>query len=1116
MTRNGQGKMTARETKGPDLQLDIFDQTGIGDVGQRLLRKGRFPDQSRFPLNLPDRSVHARVREDLHGSSRPLIVAGYASLDQIVDLVAAMEPREGTQLRLLLGNEPFETRRRSFVLHGQEFPAEVRDYWLERGISVVHSAKLLTAIERIDTGGLKARCIHDPRRRLHAKIYLGDDAVTLGSSNFTASGQRLQLECNARFCRDPGRSGAGEQARYRETAQIAESYWQAGEDFTDALRDLLQQLLQVVRWQEALARACVELLEGQWAERYLEGRADMRETSLWPSQASGVAQALWVLENTGSVLVADATGSGKTRMGAHLLRALRDRLWSTGRTRSDLSVLICPPAVQATWAREAMAVGLQLSSHSHGRLSRSEGEPRQDAAQALRRAQTLAVDEAHNFLNQSARRTQEVLSSMADHVVLFTATPINRGPADLLRLVDMLGADNMEDETLQVLERLARRKGRAEQTMTRGDEDVLRREIQRFTVRRTKAVLNALVERGPARYADAEGRPCRYPRHESRTYETGESAPDRELARRIREDAQALMGIALLEERLEMPEAHRAEGWGDDRYLQGRLSALKHLALHNIMATLRSSRAALVEHLAGTEQARNRFGLEAGFKRTSSGNMIAKLEARRDAAGRPECRLDCELPAWLTSDERFRAACDEDLERLRRILGWVLRMSPAREDAKARLLADLSRRHGLLLAFDSRLISLEVIRAALARLAPELDVFVATGADAGARRRVRQDFQRSSRARGIALCSDSMAEGINLQGASAIVQLDMPTVVRIAEQRVGRVDRMDSPHEAIEAWWPNDSREFAIRADERFLQRHHAVESLLGGNLELPPTLVSEAARDDRVVTVEEMIRETEEVLDKAPWDGIHDAFGPVHELVQGPRALVSPATYESFRKVEARVLSRISLVSAQTAWAFFAVSGHGHGAPRWILIDGSAFDRPVVGLGAVCEALRKRLSGDVEDHPMDRQAEAWLERFRVALARSERALLPKRKQRALEQMDSVLAHYSRDAGTKGDTRLAGRWEAIRAACGPVQDLGSADLDAVAEHWLAVVRPVWFRRLKESRRRRRPLLLRDISRHLTGSDRLAIDEVEQAFSAIPVAPPLEERIAAAILGIPAA
>ena len=37
---------------------------------------------------------------------------------------------------------------------------------------------------------------------------------------------------------------------------------------------------------------------------------------------------------------------------------------------------------------------------------------------------------------------------MADVVVMFTATPINKGARDLLRIVDLLGADNLEDSAL--------------------------------------------------------------------------------------------------------------------------------------------------------------------------------------------------------------------------------------------------------------------------------------------------------------------------------------------------------------------------------------------------------------------------------------------------------------------------------------------------------------------------------------------------------------------------------------------------------------------------------------------------------------------------------------------
>lgn len=84
---------------------------------------------------------------------------------------------------------------------------------------------------------------------------------------------------------------------------------------------------------------------------------------------------------------------------------------------------------------------------------------------AVRRAQLLAVDEAHNFLNKASQRSGILLRNLADRVVLFTATPINRGLSDLVQLVDVPGADNFDDVAVERLERLARYNDRAVATL---------------------------------------------------------------------------------------------------------------------------------------------------------------------------------------------------------------------------------------------------------------------------------------------------------------------------------------------------------------------------------------------------------------------------------------------------------------------------------------------------------------------------------------------------------------------------------------------------------------------------------------------------------------------------
>jgi len=185
---------------------------------------------------------------------------------------------------------------------------------------------------------------------------------------------------------------------------------------------------------------------------------------LWPSQEQGIAQAMWVIEHVGSVLIADATGSGKTQMGAHLIKAVMNRTWSRGlNRRHDPPVLIAPGGVIEEWNRVSDDAGLALKIYADALVSRKQAEGYEVMERVIRRAQVLAVDEAHRYHNRKSTRTQQLYHNLADYVVLFTATPVNRGPSDLLRLIDLLGADNFDEEVLAIFDRLPRMQGKPEE-----------------------------------------------------------------------------------------------------------------------------------------------------------------------------------------------------------------------------------------------------------------------------------------------------------------------------------------------------------------------------------------------------------------------------------------------------------------------------------------------------------------------------------------------------------------------------------------------------------------------------------------------------------------------------
>lgn len=1058
-----------------------------------------WPKQGEFPVNRARARVRDVVTGDLCRSDAPLLIMGYSSIAALVELVADWRRTRGDKagtVRLLLGSEPFPSQRTHFASAHEEFTQEVRGYWLERSVSVRLSAKVIRVIEELDAGSLQVRAIPGPPG-LHAKIYVGDSAATVGSSNYTDNGLGRQLEANARFER------AAEPERYDGLVMVAENLWSCGFPWEEQFRELLHTLLRVVSWQEALARACAELLEGGWARGLLsqqEGR-----TPLWPSQRAGIAQALWVMENLGSVLVADATGSGKTRMGAHLVAAVRSRLFDTGRLRRDrdLTTLVCPPAVLEIWQREALNCGVSIMPVSHGLLSRPTGAGERIEVGHVNRAQVLAVDEAHNFLSEESNRTRHIRDSVADHVLLFTATPISRGAEDLLALVQLLGADNFDDDTLDILEQLDRgpRMGVA---LSGHQRDLLRKEIQRFTVRRTKTALNELVAREEDSYRHPQsGRVCRYPVHDPHTYATGETPEDESVAGDIHAAADQLLGLVQLGRVVRVPEALRHE-FTDRQWLENRLHSIKGLAVHHVRAAMRSSRAALTEHIAGTAVALSTHGLPQSAKTTPTGDMLATV-ADLDAKGPPHVELSCQLPSWLTDEAAWHDACLREAALYQRILDRLAQMSSTRERTKAGLLARLAIEHSLVLAFDRHPITLAAIKDQL-RESP-VQVLIATGTTPGMRKHVENLFARDSQAHAIALCSDALNEGLNLQGAAALAHLDLPTTLRLAEQRVGRVDRMDSPHDRISVWWPDDGKAFAARERELLISRSQESESLLGSNLPLP-----EFARwqTGPVVPVTDLIRE----LDRpdVTWDGLSDALDPVRRLVDGEDALVPHDVYAEHRQTQQRVMARVAPVAAAAPWAFFALSGTQHGAPRWLVLEGSPL-KATVGVEAVAERLRVHLRDDPPNVAFDGTCERWLDQFLAAAAKAEAALLPRRMQRALEQFAEMTNTWGNQALLRGDRDAAEQWWRLsRVGRLESDDEDRLDPYLVGEVWWDLTRPR-FADLPRPRRRRRYSRLRDLDALLRAQS-LDLSTVHTRLQRVPVIEPVDKRISAAIIGVP--
>ena len=1077
-----------------------------------------------------------------------------------------MRPKE--RIRILLGHEPLATPYRPRPAASTTiFADDIRDYWLSRGISLQQCHDVIQSLEALQRDTVEVRISSEAQHPVHAKIYVTESVVVAGSSNFSNAGLRTQLEHNWRLLR--GQRGSASLAEPQ--VAIAEQFWSMGKPFTEGLSKLLMDLLHEVSWQEALARGCAEILEGKWARRYLASLALGETSVLWPYQIEGVAQALYLAQKVGGVLVADATGSGKTRQGAALIKALLQRIWAqSGRLRNDMPVVLCPPKVVGDWKDHAATCGVALTIFSHGAMSRTTSDEFARVSAAVRRAQILAIDEAHNFLNRLSQRSQLLLENIADYVLLFTATPVNRGPADLLRVMNLLGADNFDDETLQVMETvLGAGPGRRRTFKPVGPETVeaLRRSVQQFTLRRTKPMLNARVAEEPERYRDAAGRICRYPRHEAESYACDGDPKDRAVARLVSDLASQLKGIVRLRSSFIRPAYSPLT---DQQYLEQRLRGAGGLAAYMVMDALRSSRAALLEHLYGTAAAAEMVGITVPAKEPT-GNVIATL--REIAGSPPENKLtDASLPSWLVEPDAHRAACEAEIAIYKYIGDLVSRdMTTTREETKAAALRALRDQHDRILAFDRHLITLYDLARRL-ESDPDTTVLVATGATPAVVKRLQRHFRPArsseigegdetdgdlagaveSRAGGkiIALCSDALSEGVNLQRASAVVHLDFPTVALRVEQRIGRVERMDSQHETIRILWPRDSQEFAAYARDRFFDRNLFISAVLGSNVILPDDLVDPARFADDAgstapITVEQVMREWEQGDDLG---ADQDAFSPIRDLVSGASALIPEHVYAAVRTSKAHVLSAVSVVTSETPWAFFVIADNDRGAPMLVYLDNLKPDTaPITRLDLVAAGIRRRLDGSPRSRKIDAEVGALVPRFLANLAHARRALLPRRKQRALAEMEAVLADYvtlaapvrfeqpqprrrgrpPRETVTlpRSEEDLAAdtaRAEISRQLLEVLQPLAEVeeqglmvDLEVLAERWVDTVRPVWLRFLSQPQSKRRIVQLRHIRPLLLTSDRLSADDLSRVLNTDDLWMPVySTRVAAAIIGAP--
>ncbi|MEH2079427.1 MAG: hypothetical protein V7K89_05255 [Nostoc sp.] len=64
-----------------------------------------------------------------------------------------------------------------------------------------------------------------------------------------------------------------------------EKHYKLGQDYKDEIIDLLEKLMSITSWEEALARAITEILEYNWFKKFPQLYEKLNNISLWPAQS---------------------------------------------------------------------------------------------------------------------------------------------------------------------------------------------------------------------------------------------------------------------------------------------------------------------------------------------------------------------------------------------------------------------------------------------------------------------------------------------------------------------------------------------------------------------------------------------------------------------------------------------------------------------------------------------------------------------------------------------------------------------------------------------------------------------------------------------------------------
>jgi superfamily II DNA or RNA helicase len=268
----------------------------------------------------------------------------------------------------------------------------------------------------------------------HGKFYIIDggiptigSVVIVGSSNFTYAGLTREGEFNSVLKQD---------SAVNSHKKIFFEYFNQR---CDNYKENLINFISNFHSQYSPYDVYMKILYSYFEDKLSESPSDEMPSPiiLADFQKDGYLSALQALEKYGGVILADSVGLGKTYLALRLLDDFAYKL-------RQKALIICPAQIRDTlWEPKLREFGIRADVISQESVSR-DFNPDEFSDYDI-----IVIDESHNFRNSNTKRWKNLFEAIIKgknnkKIILITATPVNNSVFDLYNQIRFISKDNDE------------------------------------------------------------------------------------------------------------------------------------------------------------------------------------------------------------------------------------------------------------------------------------------------------------------------------------------------------------------------------------------------------------------------------------------------------------------------------------------------------------------------------------------------------------------------------------------------------------------------------------------------------------------------------------------------